>query len=119
MNHLRKEAAINKYKAAFTGGATREELYNLLGQDEKTYSVEEINEIVDAIIGEQGNGVANPPPFATPHYEEWHVQVKNGKYEKLKLLRAKVIISEREAEILNDGVLNGSNNYASMYFSPE
>lgn len=60
-----------------------------------------------------------------PVYQEWDVQVKiskdeNGKttygYEKLKISRPCVKISEQEADILNDGVLRGGNNYAKMYF---
>lgn len=60
-----------------------------------------------------------------PVYQEWDVQIKtskdeNGKtqysYEKLKISRPAVKISEEEAAILNEGVLKGGNNYAKMYF---
>lgn len=60
-----------------------------------------------------------------PVYQEWDVQIKtskdeNGKtqysYEKLKISRPVVKISEDEAAILNEGVLKGGNNYAKMYF---
>lgn len=61
------------------------------------------------------------------HFEEWQCQIntilKNGEavkeYEKLKKTRSPIVISDEEAEILNDGVLNGNNNYGKMYFKPE
>jgi hypothetical protein len=57
---------------------------------------------------------------ANGHYEEWMVEVKpKGKYEKLKLVRSCVKISEEEAETLNAGVLNGGNSHVNMYFKPE
>lgn len=61
----------------------------------------------------------------SPVYQEWDVQIKtskdeNGKtqysFEKLKISRPAVKISEEEAAILNEGVLKGGNNYAKMYF---
>lgn len=62
------------------------------------------------------------------HYEEWDVRItakqdENKKttyeYEKLKVSRPVVKISEEEAEVLNRGVLTGGNTYAKMYFLPE
>ena len=63
-----------------------------------------------------------------PFYHEWHCQINvvqsvNGRTErhadKLKITRTPIIISAEEAEILNDGALNGNNSYAKMYFLPE
>lgn len=59
-------------------------------------------------------------PFAKQHYEEWTVQVQGDKIERLKLKRARVMITEAQAETLNEGVTEGKlNQYASMYFKPE
>ena len=60
-----------------------------------------------------------------PVYQEWDVQISitkdgNGKtqysYEKLKISRKAVKITDEEAETLNHGVLTGGNTYAKMYF---
>jgi hypothetical protein len=53
-----------------------------------------------------------------PVYEEWTVSISNGKYEKLKRVRAEVRITDEHAETLNSGILQGGNAYASMYFLP-
>ena len=54
-----------------------------------------------------------------PHYEEWECKIVNGKHEKIKRKRPRVLISEEQAAILNEGVLKGDNNFALMYFLPE
>lgn len=67
-----------------------------------------------------------PAEGGTEVYEEWNCQItaktEDGKttnsYDKLKKVRD-VKISEDEAAILNDGVLNGKNNYGKMYFKPQ
>jgi len=61
------------------------------------------------------------------HYQEWMVKISTVKkggenvreYEKLKIIRPAVKISEDSANILNEGVLYGNNNIAKMYFLPE
>jgi hypothetical protein len=53
------------------------------------------------------------------HYQEWTCRVTGGKAEKLKMTRPRVMITDQQAEILNEGVLNGNNKYAQMYFRPE
>jgi hypothetical protein len=53
------------------------------------------------------------------HYQEWEVKIVNGQYEKLKISRKCVKISDNEAETLNAGILTGGNTYAKMYFKPE
>lgn len=61
-------------------------------------------------------------------YQEWDVQISiskdgngqiNYSYEKLKISRKAVNITEAEAETLNNGVLTGGNTYAKMYFPAE
>lgn len=53
------------------------------------------------------------------YYEEWNCQIKNGKPEKMKLTRGRVLISDEQAEILNEGRIHGGNSYALLYFKPE
>lgn len=66
---------------------------------------------------------AETPPF----YHEWHCQINvvanetggtTREAEKLKISRSPIVISAEEAEVLNDGALNGNNSYAKMYFLP-
>lgn len=58
-------------------------------------------------------------PFGKQHYQEWRVEIKDKKAEKLKIVRPRVLITDQQADTLNHGVLNGGNTYASMYFKPE
>jgi hypothetical protein len=61
------------------------------------------------------------------HYQEWRVEIKaemDGdkvvkKYEKLKISRPCVKITDQEAETLNNGVLEGPNTFSLMYFKAE
>ena len=53
------------------------------------------------------------------YFEEWRVEIKNKKAEKLRRMRPVVKITEDEAETLNAGILNGPNTYGKMYFRPE
>lgn len=59
----------------------------------------------------------------SPGYERWKVQIhqkeEGNSFEKLKLDKKCVKISDEEAETLNSGVLNGGSKYAMMYFKPE
>jgi hypothetical protein len=52
-------------------------------------------------------------------FQEWDVKVTKGSAEKLKIKRGCVKITEEQAEILNTGILSGSNTYGVMYFLPE
>lgn len=53
-------------------------------------------------------------------YEKWLCGVKDGKAEKLKLIKAGVQISDEEAETLNAGRLTGGNvGNVEMFFKPE
>lgn len=56
-----------------------------------------------------------------PVFQEWEAKIirKEGKppeAEKLKCRRARVLISEEQAAVLNNGALYGPNTYVSMYF---
>ena len=65
------------------------------------------------------------------YYQEWVVQITATQegdgdkkkttysYEKLKIFRACVKISDFEAETLNAGILTGGNSLAKMYFKVE
>lgn len=53
------------------------------------------------------------------YYEEWNCQIKGGKAEKMKMKRARVLISDEQAAILNEGRIHGGNSYALLYFKPE
>lgn len=54
------------------------------------------------------------------NFEEWMVDVKQGKADKLKKLRDNVKISEFEAETLNQGALGQVNaSKHVMYFKPD
>lgn len=77
---------------------------------------------------EVGDEIDLPAVTEKKHYQEVKVEIKtkieNGKsvgktYEKLKVVRDCVKITEEEAETLNAGVLDGPNNIASMYFKAE
>jgi hypothetical protein len=61
--------------------------------------------------------VVEENPFSKKHYQEWRVEIKDKKAEKLKVLRPRVMITDEQAAILNQGVLEGpQNTYASMYY---
>lgn len=136
MNSQKLKAAVKK----FSEFKNTDELETKLQADEKNYTVGEIAEIMEAINGvdddadsdkggDTGKGDTSKPKDKKvkkgdkPGYEEWDVQITNTKegpkYEKLKIKRKRVLISEEQAEILNEGVLHGNNNYAVMYFLPE
>jgi hypothetical protein len=56
---------------------------------------------------------------APSYYQEWRVDIKNGKAEKLKIVRPVVKITDQEANTLNEGVLSGFSTAPIMYFKPE
>lgn len=115
MNANSKKAAVKKYSADEFKGLSKEEIIELLNNDEKGYSSEDVVEIVEALFPEQGEPVE--------HWQRWEVkitQTESGpKFEKLKMARAEVKISDEEAETLNHGVLHGGSTHAVMYFKPE
>lgn len=135
MNVKRKESAVKKYMPIFNQGTTVEELMNLLAQDEKEYTADEINEIKAAVIGDVAE---NAPPekkvkkvaVKAAGFEEWRCEIKiergsDGKEtkrvaEKVKRLRECVKITDEEVETLNNGALNSPRqDYVLMYFKPE
>lgn len=57
---------------------------------------------------------------ANLHYEEWRIEKRAGKLEKIKKLRDKVKITEETANTLNSGFADQQNvDYGVMYFLPE
>jgi hypothetical protein len=56
---------------------------------------------------------------AKKHYVEWEVKIEGKKAEKLKVSRKRVMITDEQAEVLNQGVTEGGNTYAKMYFPAE
>ena len=60
---------------------------------------------------------------SAPTFAEYEVKITNTKegptYEKLKVSRKAVKITQEEAEALNAGVLHGGNTYTKMYFPNE
>lgn len=53
------------------------------------------------------------------HYDKNKVEIKNGQAEKLKLVKSGILITEEQADILNEGVLHGGNTIAEMYYPAE
>lgn len=77
---------------------------------------------------EVGDEIELPGIQSKTHYQEVKVEIKAeikedkvvGKtYEKLKVVRECVKITEEEAGTLNAGVLDGPNTITSMYFKAE
>lgn len=70
---------------------------------------------------------AEETEVAPSNFQEWQVQINlrnvDGKteydYEKLKLLRPVVKITQDTADVLNHGVLHGGNRYGKMYFKAD
>lgn len=127
MNVKRKQAAVNKYAPMFSQGVTAEELGNLLAEDEKQYTADEINEIRAAIIDGQTEkpqapskeSIAKDEGEKPVMYEQWRMEAVNGKLEKLKMLRSNVKITDEEAEILNAGATSPGAVNPIMYLKPE
>ncbi len=63
LHHLTKKAAVEKYGPLLTEGKTREEIMLEVANDPKEFSADDINEIVNAIIGEPP---ANPNEKPSP-----------------------------------------------------
>lgn len=128
-----KKAAVEKYKTA-AESTTREELIELISQDEKKYSSDDVAEIVNALNATptvtDSKTITAPVKSDIPRFEEWRVEKKpikskNGKrivrveFEKLKKLRDDVVISEDEAANLNYGAAHSPiNNPIIMYLLP-
>lgn len=118
MNANSKKAAVKKYSADEFKGSSKEQIIELLNADDKNYSSEDVVEIVEALFPE-GDQQGEP----SKHWQRWEVKITQSeagpKYEKLKMAKEVVKISDEEAEALNKGVLQGSNTHAVMYFKPE
>lgn len=126
MNVKRKQAAVNKYAPMYISGVTVEELGNLLADDEKQYTADEINEIRAAIVeGQTEKAPAEKQTKAKTEekkpimYEQWRMELVNGKLEKLKMLRSNVKITEEEADTLNAGAESPGAVNPIMYLKQE
>lgn len=54
------------------------------------------------------------------YFEEWECRVENGRYSRIRLLRACVKITEDDAELLNRSVLEGKENIiGKLYLLPK
>ena len=136
MNAQRKKAAVAAYAHLLTEGKSNNDIMDAISEDEKNYTAEEINEIVAAITApqkgqedEKETPKEEKKPKKVLFFEEHRVEIKISKdensdkitrsAEKLKLTRPCVKITKEEADILNEGVLNGPNTFGFMYFRPE
>lgn len=123
MNFQRKQAAINKFKPMVENQIPKEELKQQIIADEKGYTEDEANEIIEALFepsGDSNNGNFPPPPPVevekvnhNKKYEEFPVKLitkatkdENGQYsdssfEKTALNpnRTTHITPERAAEL--------------------
>lgn len=69
-----------------------------------------------------GTGPGNPPEAPKNNsVEEWYCRITdtgNGmSVEKLKKQRDRVLISDEQAAVLNDGRIHGGNAHAYLYFA--
>lgn len=59
----------------------------------------------------------------SPVYERWNCKITRTKegpqFKKLERTAARILISDAQAELLNEGLLNGENAYAELYFPAE
>lgn len=86
--------------------------------------VEDFSDLEEELtaIAEKVNPAPKSKPVkkpSRPTYEEWMCQINGQKVDKLKKMRENITITEDQARILNEGVIDGVNNYALMYFLPE
>lgn len=113
MHHLRLKAAVEKYASV-----SAEELTVALQADDKKYTAEEIQEITAALSKPTPKAkVVDDSPLGKKHYQEWRVERVNGEYQKLKVIRERVLITDEQAATLNLGVEAGKADlYSVMYF---
>ena len=97
-------------------GKTHPEFRAILIED--GFPEKDADQIADVMFEVEGSAEEDEAPAKT-HYQEWKVQILNGKAEKLKVIRECVKITDEQAETLNSGVIDGGNTYASMYFKAE
>lgn len=87
------------------------------------YTDKDVSDIIAAV--ENVPGAPAPEEVAQSYFAEWEVKISREvkedgtstpKVEKLKIKRPKVGITQEEADILNAGVADGENTYATMYY---
>lgn len=120
MKASERKAAVKEYAGKFT---TEEELIAALQADEKGYSDEDIAELVPLILEAKAPETPKAKaekPKKSGGFDEWYCLINSGgEYEKMKKLRSNVGISQEQANILNEGVLHGSNAHGSIYLPAE
>lgn len=124
MNAQRKNAAIKAYLQLKLDGKTVDEVKDTLSTDPKNYTTEEIAEIADVIFaepnaGNEGSGTKSPEKKEVSHFEEWKCELKNGEVSKISRTRDRVVISESEAETLNEARKASTTTTVLLYFRPE
>lgn len=124
MNAKRKESAVKKYAGKFEN---EQELIDAVKADEKAYTEEEVQEIVEAIQAGSDAGDKGPEKKGTtskiPH-DLWLCRIERAKdkepeAKKLEKQKTGVLITEEQAAVLNEGVLYGSNAQGPVYFPAE
>lgn len=119
MNNFRKDAAVKKY-----AGKTQEvpALIEMIKQDEKKYTDEEVLEIINAISEQDNNTPAPKPKTLNKIYEEWRVSPdyevsEDGKsrkhvgFNKEKKLRETSITPDRAEEMNAQSLNSGTRLY--------
>jgi hypothetical protein len=111
MNKKELSKAVTKYKAT-AAETEKDDMRDVLIADE--LSEADADQLLAALYPVE----AEAP--AADHFQEWEVKVgSGGKFEKLKVRRPVVKITQEEADTINAGVLSGGNTYARMYFKAE
>jgi hypothetical protein len=112
MNQKDLKKAITAYKGVFeTEGAEAVKAQMAEGD----FSEADIEQVLEAL-----KPAEKKLDKAKTGYEKWLCGVKDGKAEKLKLIKTGVQISDEEAETLNAGRLTGGNvGNVEMFFKPE
>lgn len=108
MNVQRKKGAVLKYTPLKDLGATDEEIKDALAKDEKQYTPDEVEEIINAISRREEPNKKNKSdkPHETDEtpltsvYEEYKVEYIDGEFEKGKKIR-ETVISPETADALN------------------
>lgn len=85
---------------------------------QENFSDEEMNEVLASAKNNSAPGTNETKAKAAPAYEEWRMERKGDKMEKLKLVRKNVKITEAEAETLNAGASSPGAINPIMYFLP-
>lgn len=112
MNKKDLAAAVEKYAPVFEAEGAEAVTAQMT---EDGHKEKDIAQLLSALQPEE-----KPLDKAKTGWEKWLCEVKDGKAEKLKLIKAGIQISDEEAEVLNAGRLTGGNvGNVEMFFKPE